>query len=641
MCGIAGLFNRDGRPVAPGVLSGMADALAHRGPDDSGVWFQHDIGFAHRRLAIRDLSPAGHQPLVDPSGRIVVTYNGEIYNDAELRDELVRQHGVVFHSTCDTEIIPAGYMAWGDGLFDRLEGMYAIALWDQTAKRIVLARDGIGIKPLFYYSDAHVVRFASEIKALLADPRQPDALDPVGVHKFLAMGYVGPTSTTLKDIRQVPPGHLVSFTSRDSFSRQFWQPTRRVEIRRMEEAAEEFERVWSKVVGDQLISDVPVGVLQSGGIDSTLVSLAANRRTPTPLFTASFADASFDETSVARQVAARLGMELTLAHVQQEHLLADILATVNHHYDGQVCDEASVPLYLLSEAVSRAVTVALCGDGGDEFFVGYPTYRASRFANLVGHALPRATWSALGRIAYERRQGGRSRLPLGAVAARFALGLGAVPRQAHVEWRRFLPAFLQQEVYGPQLRPLISIDPFEEYRRHTVEADGDLVDRCLLADQRFHLPGGLLLKTDAMTMAHSLEVRVPFLDRRVMDFAGRCDWRLSMGMAGRSKRLLRRVAERMGAPSEIVRAPKRGFNAPLSRLLRHELRPLAVANLHDGVDILAPWLRADGVQRLWLEHDRGLVDHAYALWPILNLAVWLRQRSGAVAPRTSVRIAAG
>jgi asparagine synthase (glutamine-hydrolysing) len=604
----------------------MTDVLEHRGPDDFGIWYEGQIGFGHRRLAIRDLSPAGHQPQCDPSGRIVVSYNGEIYNDHGLRVALTRDFGFTFRSTCDTEIIPAGYLAWGEELFDRLEGMFAIALWDRTEKKLVLARDGVGIKPLFYCADQDVVRFGSEIKALLADPDQPRRLSAEGVHHFLARGYCEPTSTTLQGIRQVPPGTVMTFTSREVTAQRFWQPKRQPDIRYLDEAVDGFLALWPQVVRDQLVSDVPVGILQSGGIDSTLVSLAANdsSRSPTPLFTAKFADQSFDEVPLASLVANHLGTPFYPISIAAPGGLAEVLRRVVKVYDGQVADEASIPLFLLSASVRQHVTVALSGDGGDEFFGGYPTYVASRAAAVLGRLFPRAVWQALGRATYAHGASNESRLPLAAKVTRLALGTADGGAQyAHAYWRRLVPAFLLPDLYGPELRPLVDTDPFDEYRAILATEAGSLLDRCLVADQRFHLPGGLLLKSDAITMAHGLEVRVPLLDRRIMEFAGRIDARLLLNKRGDSKRVLRAAAKRLGAPETVVSATKRGFNTPLARLLRSDLRPLAEDCFDKAVDRLTPWLEPNAVRRLWREHRDAIVNHDYTLWPILNLSLWL------------------
>jgi len=625
MCGIAGLYHRDGRSVDPGRIDRMTAALAHRGPDSGGTWVDGSIGLGHRRLSIRDLSQAGRQPFADPSGRIVVSYNGEIYNDAELKAELRRDFGVQFRTSCDTEILPHGYLAWGDALFDRLEGMFAVALWDGARRVLLLARDGVGIKPLFHSASRRTVRFGSEIKALFADDEQSRIISDAGLHRFLAMGYVGPTRTTLDDVLQVPPGHVLTFGDHETRERQFWAPRRAPVIRNLNEAAEAFQPLWARVVQDQLISDVPVGVLQSGGIDSTLVSAQASRSQPTPLFTARFSQSSFDETENAQVVADWLGAPLHTIAVNDTNLMPETLRRVVHQYDGQICDEASIPLYLLCGEARRHVAVVLSGDGGDETFGGYPTYRASRLAAALGPFVAGGLLKAAGRWASRRGGANESRLPHSAVIARLALGIGNDPAHAHARWRRLVPEFQLPALYGDRMRGQVATDPFADYKSALDATKGSLLDRCLVADQRFHLPGGLLLKADAMSMAQSLEMRVPFLDRRVMDFAGSCDGALLADLKGGTKRVLRAAARRLGVPGRISGAPKRGFNAPLARLLRTAFRALASEHFDRDVEIVEPFLSAEAVRRMWRQHRDYEVNHAYTLWPILTFAIWRRQ----------------
>lgn len=628
MCGIAGIHYRSERVPSEATLRAMTSALHHRGPDDSGIYRAPGVGLGHARLSIRDLSPSGHQPQSDPSGRVFVTYNGEIYNDAELRSALAREFGYQFHSTCDTELLPLGYLAWGDALFNKLEGMFALALWDSAARKLILARDGVGIKPLFYSHDGQTLRFASEIKSLLADPEQRNAVSPEGLHAFLGMGYVGPFGSTFEGIQQVPPGGVLTFSQDGVEARRFWRPSRHPEISRMEDAQEEFDGLWTKIVGQHLISDVPVGVLLSGGVDSTLVAYGVNRAaSDAPFFTAGFATDAFDETPVAREVATKLGADVQSVPVEVEDDLEGILEKVIHHYDGQVSDEASIALYLLSRAVRRRVAVALSGDGGDEFFAGYSTYSASKIANGAVRHLPRPFWSAMGRSAYYWPASDAQRLPKSALAYRFAAGLAQSATGAHVYWRRCVPSFLLPDLYGPAMRDLVGADPFAGYTHELQEASGSFIDRCLLADQRWHLPGGLLPKSDAMTMAHSLELRVPFLDRRIMDFAGRCSADLLLAPNGEKKALLREFARRLGAPNSVTDGAKRGFNAPLARLLRVGLRSAAERAFVKDADALQPYLNADAVQKLWREHTQSGVDHSYALWPILNFSIAQRRNA--------------
>jgi asparagine synthase (glutamine-hydrolysing) len=622
MCGVAGIYYGDHRIACEATVRAMVAALYHRGPDDSGILMAPGIALGHARLSIRDLSPDGRQPFADPSGRVVVSYNGEIYNDRELRAELERDFGYSFRTSCDTEVIPFGYLAWGDRLFDRLEGMFAIALWDRDERRLLLARDGIGIKPLYYSEDAGVVRFASEIKGILADPAQPERLSPEGLHAFFAMGYVGPRDTTFEGVKQIAPGTVVTYFNGKRTIRQFWRPTRTAEITNLTDATLELESLWTKVVTDHLVSDVPIGVLLSGGIDSALVALGADRSgRKLPLFTASFANQSFDETPVAQTVADTIGAGLQSVPIELRSDLGDVLAKVVYHYDGQSCDEASLALFLLSSKVRQNVTVALTGDGGDEFFAGYPTYGASSWAARIGPLMPAGTWNQLGQLLYRFAPAGRTRLPLSAVAFRFAFGMASGPGAAHATWRRYVPEFMLPKLYGSALRPLLGEDPFHGYKAELENAEGDLIDRCLLADQRWHLPGGLLLKSDAMSMAQSLELRVPLLDRRIMDFAGRCHADLLLSPRGEKKVLLRRLARQLGAPAVVTEGAKRGFNAPLAGLLRRELRPTAERIFERESDVLDPFINPHEARLLWREHAAGSRDHSYAIWPILHFAI--------------------
>lgn len=622
MCGVAGIYSGDRRLAREDTVRAMVAAMHHRGPDASGILIAPGIALGHARLSIRDLSADGRQPFADPSGRVVVSYNGEIYNDREIRAELMRDFGFKFRTSCDTEVIPLGYLAWGDRIFDRLEGMFAVALWDRDERRLVLARDGIGIKPLYCAEDAGVVRFASEIKGIFADPAQPRRLSAQGLHAFFAMGYVGPRDTTFEGVHQIAPGTVVAYCEGKRTERQFWRPTRTAEITSIDDATIELERLLTRVVSDQLVSDVPVGVLLSGGIDSTLVAMAADRSDRNlPLFTASFANQSFDETPIARTVADAMGSKLHSVPIEMRTDLGDLLTTVVHHYDGQSCDEASLALLLLSQEVRKNVTVALTGDGGDEFFAGYPTYAASKWAARLGPLLPAGAWNQAGQLFYSLGAAGQKRLPLSAVAYRFAFGTASGPHEAHACWRRYVPQFMLSKLYGSALRPLLGEDPFRGYKAELESAEGDLLDRCLLADQRWHLPGGLLLKSDAMSMAQSLELRVPLLDRRIMDFAGRCRADLLLSGRGEKKALLRRLARRMEAPEAVTEGAKRGFNAPLAGLLRQELRPIAERIFERDADALDPFIVANEARLLWREHAEGRRDHSYAIWPILHFGI--------------------
>ena len=635
MCGIAGLHHLDGRRVDPAVLTRMTEVLAHRGPDGHDIWLGEAVGFGHRRLAIRDLTSAGRQPMSDPSGRITVTYNGEIYNEAELRRELERDFGVVFRSHCDTEILPAGYLAWGESLFSRIEGIFAIGLWDAATRKLILARDPIGTKPLFFSSVGRTVRFGSEIKSVLADPAHPREIDSEGLHRFLGMGYVGPAGTTMRHVRQVEPGSMVIFADGEETARRYWRPSRKPQFGNLEEAVEAFLPLFDQVVREQLISDVPVGVLQSGGIDSSLISFSlANRGFP--LVTASFAEQSHDETAIAAEVARQTSLPHRIVPVSEDPDPAATLARVVHHFDGQVADESAGPLLLLTRELRRHSTVALSGDGADEFFGGYPTYRASRLAATFGAIIPAGIARVAGKFAYSRFGGNEARLPASALLSRFLLGIAAGGTHAHAEWRRYIPEFLIPALYGPAMRHLSGTSPMTGYRAAIDDADGPaMLDRCLIADQTYHLPAGLLMKTDAMSMANGVEIRVPFLDRRIMELSGHCGLDLVVPPGGPTKPLLRDALRHKGADEKIWNAPKRGFNNPLAELLRGALRPLCEDVFDRSRGRFEPYLEPNAVRELWRSHADRERNHAYALWPLLTFAIWRSQLDdGYTAPIT-------
>lgn len=392
----------------------------------------------------------------DPEGRVVVTYNGELYNDASLRRELEHDFGVRFQTSCDTEILPHAYLAWGDAMFDRLEGMFAIGLWDVARRRLLLARDGIGVKPLYYAETGRAVLFGSEIKALLVGSEiNAFRLNPEALHTFLAAGHAGTQRSLIEGVAQVGPGSVVAFTSGGREAWTFWTPRRAPDIVDLEQAIGLSAKTLEEVVASQLVSDVPLGILQSGGIDSTLVSLAVGRTgARPPVFTASFEERSHDETELARAVASAVGLPHRVVPVESAGDQVALFRAVVHHFDGQCADTGALAFYRLSQAVRRHSTVALSGDGGDEFFCGYETYAATQIAAALRNVIPRRLARNVGRIAYHLGASAEGRLPLRALIARLGLGIGEGERP-HLEWRRLLPAFLTHRVYGPAMFELV------------------------------------------------------------------------------------------------------------------------------------------------------------------------------------------
>lgn len=621
MCGITGLFYRNGNTVAPELLQRMTRAIAHRGPDGEGLWHEGPVGLGHRRLAIRDLSPTGAQPMASADGSIIVAYNGEIYNDAALKADLARDHGFVPRGSSDTEILPAGWQAWGMDLFTRLEGMFAIALWDKRKQQLILARDGVGIKPLYYSIENGALRFGSEIKALLADEAQPAHLDEEQLQHFMALGYPAPEASLLRGIRQLAPGSVMVISAHEIITHRFWQPTRTGNMIDREAALEEFLPLFRRVVQDQLVSDVPVGVLQSGGIDSSLVTLSLPKDIQAPLYCATFAEKSHDESETASALAKAAGRSLTLVPTVMENAEADF-ASVVHHSDGQLADSSALPTYLVCRAIGKAARVALSGDGGDEFFAGYQTYRAAQMAAWLKPLLPAHTWASLGYRLRGKAGVSEARIPPAEKLFRFLLGLSH--EQPASAWRRYLYPREAELLFAAQANPLAG------YAGAIATATGSGIDRALLADQRYYLPADLLMKSDRMSMAHALEIRVPLLDRRIMDFAGRLSPSLLL-QGGSTKALLRQAAAASGVPPEVTTRGKTGFNLPVNQLLKGPLAALAERSFVAEADHFVPYMKADGVRQLWAQHKAGEINHNYVLWALLVFSQWRQQLGSRLA----------
>ncbi len=564
MCGIVGVAS-----PAPIVerdwLGAGRDALHHRGPDDAGEWWAPDgrVGLGHRRLAILDLSPAGRQPMADATGELRIVFNGEIYNFRELRDEL-EARGHRFRSRTDTEVILAAYREWGMECLSRFNGMFAFALYDAPRRRLFLARDRAGEKPLYYSIANGALRFASELKALLADPVFPRRLDPEALDCYLAFGFVPGERCILRGVRKLPPAHALVFdqeTGREHIWR-FWDlPSAPApDGRPADEAAlvDALEELLADAVRRQLIADVPVGILLSGGMDSSLVTAMAvrgNRKVKT--FTVRFPGyGHYDETEHARLVARHFGTE----HVELDAAEAtpELLPRLARQFDEPVVDSSMIPTALLCRVVREHCTVALGGDGGDELFGGYVHYprlvRLRRYAGWLPLRLRRTVAAA---VTVALSVGVKGRNWLQAFGADFGRG---VPLIATYFDRRTRARLLDGAV---GTWPLVA----EQVRGETVRPEGDLVERATRADFRLYLAEDILVKVDRSSMLHSLEVRAPFLDHCLVEFAfGKVPSHLKADAQGR-KLLLKRLAARV-LPSGFDTERKQGFSIPLASWLR-------------------------------------------------------------------------
>ncbi|WP_200955575.1 asparagine synthase (glutamine-hydrolyzing) [Sphingomonas sp. Root241] len=538
--------------------------IAHRGPDDEGLWWSNDghVGLAHRRLAIVDLSAAGHQPMLDATGEIVIAFNGEIYNFRELRAELEAM-GHQFRSHSDTEVILAAYRSWGDACLERLDGMFALALFDQRTRQLLLARDRAGEKPLFYRLDRGELRFASELKALLVDETLPREVDRESMDAFLSMGYVPGSRCILRGFRKLPAAHAMRFdlASGDTRIWQYWQ------LPEYDPAAagsegdllDELEQLLDQAVRRQLVADVPVGILLSGGLDSSLVTaMAARNAARLKTFTIRFpGHGKFDESGHARLIANAFGTDHL--ELEAEEGAADLLPRLAWQIDEPMADSSMVPTFLVSQLVRQHCTVALGGDGGDELFGGYGYYAKLLQLQQKMRSMPRSAGRMAAWLATHHS-------PLGVGGS----NLRAWVQALGTDMSRDLP-LIGSFFDRPSRQRLMGNRSGWPYHAEAIHSDAvppdpDLIQRVTRLDFKHYLAEDILVKVDRMSMLNALEMRAPMLDRHLIEFAMRKVPASLKTNAGQKKILLQKLAERV-LPPEFDRQRKQGFSIPLKHWL--------------------------------------------------------------------------
>ena len=564
MCGIIGIASRS--PVSDrGWLAPGRDALRHRGPDDAGEWWSADacVGLGHRRLAIIDLSPGGHQPMQDAGGELCIVFNGEIYNFADLRNELAAK-GHAFRTKSDTEVILAAYREWGTNCLARLNGTFAFALYDGRQRQLFMARDRAGEKPLFYAPAQGVLRFASELKALMADPALPRRLDAAALDCYLAMGYVPGERCMLQGVKKLPPAHALLFDLVSGQSRlwRYWQLPELSDSAAKVEPDEtgllnELDGLLEAAVRRQLVADVPVGILLSGGVDSSLITAMAVRSPPkVKTFTIRFPGyGHYDETEHARLIARHFGTEhVELAAAETS---VDLLPLLARGFDEPMADSSIIPTYLVSRLVREHCTVALGGDGGDELFAGYPHYNRLLWLQRKFDAIPQGLRLAAANSA-------QALLPVGLKGRNWLQGLGA-------DLRTGLPLIFSLFDRDTRRRLMARYGAWElvaeRIREERIPSTADLLQRATRMDFGNYLAEDILVKVDRASMLNSLEVRAPLLDYRLTEFAfGKVPSRLKATAHGR-KILLKKLAERI-LPREFDLQRKQGFSIPLASWLQ-------------------------------------------------------------------------
>jgi len=618
MCGIAGIATMGATPDRE-RLHAMCHAIVHRGPDGEGTYLAPGIGLGMRRLAIIDLV-TGDQPVANTSGSVQAVFNGEIYNYRELRRELGAK-GHRFHSAGDSEVIPHLYEEYGLDFIARLNGMFAIALWDTSLRRLLLTRDRAGIKPLYYSVRGGTLYFASEVKSILVAGGTNRELDPRGVDQLLTFEYTASPSTLFQDVRKLPPGGWLTYCDGELRQGLFWSVPRTVTpIVEPEEAlAERVRTVFTGAVRRQLVSDVPLGAFLSGGIDSSILVAAMSEVSAQPpmTFSVGFGERSYSELEHARTVAQHCGTRHHEELLTPDYL--SILPEVVAQLDQPIADFSVFPTLLVARMARRSVTVALGGDGGDELFAGYDAYAADRYAQQAVDWLPLSLRIALERCA---RIVPLARGKRGAAnqVRRFLEGAALPACWQHLRWMMFLSDRQRSSLYRPEFAAAVA---GSSAALVAAMLDGGATQRLenqLRCDLRFYLPEDILPKVDMMSMAHSLEARVPYLDNEVIDLALAIPAHLKVRDGVRKYILKRAFRDRV--PAAILARGKEGFSMPMKNWLNESWNGL----MHEL--LCAENLRADGlfdahaVARLMSEHESHAHNHSHVLWALMVFQLW-------------------
>lgn len=623
MCGICGIYNLNGRSIDQSLLKKMNNTLVHRGPDDEGYHVEANIGLGHRRLSIIDLN-TGHQPIYNEDKTKVIVFNGEVYNFLELK-HLLESKGHQFQTKTDTEAILHAYEEWGHECVKRLRGMFSFAIWDEKERMLFLARDRLGIKPLYYYCDEHRIIFASELKAILEDRTVSKDLDLEALSDYLSFGYVPCPKTIFKSIRKLPPGHVLIQSAAGTEIKQYWdlefQPNVHTST---DEFCDQIMETLEESIRLRLISDVPLGAFLSGGIDSSVVVAIMSRLIRKPVVTNSigFTKREYNELDYAQATSKLFGTD------HHEYVVApDAVEVVNKlswYYDEPFADSSSIPTYYVSKMTRKNVTVALSGDGGDENFAGYRRYYFDRLENSMRALLPASFRQhfigSLARI-YPKAdwlpQTFRAKTLLTNIAHDSVYGY-------FNSMSYFLPEMKGRALSPEVKRNLRGYNSIDVFRRHYENADtGDALSRTQYVDFKTYLVDDILTKVDRASMANSLEVRVPILDHKFVELVAQIPSYLKLN-GKTSKYIFKKAVGRL-LPDEILNRKKMGFGIPVGEWLKKELKPL----VHDTILSKTFEERAlfdtRYVHWLWKQHTSGMRDCTQPLWALLSFELWAKK----------------
>jgi len=617
LCGIAG-FTHINWSADTERIHRAASTLQHRGPDQQGVFQSESAALAATRLKIIDLE-GGDQPILSSDGDTVIAFNGEIYNHHELRHEL-EQLGHKFRSRCDTEVVLCAFLQWDLECFSRLRGMFAFAIWSESRKRLVLVRDRLGIKPLYVTHRDGDIFFGSELKSIFVHPQIPRSLSLSGLDCYLSMNYV-PCPWTLADgIEKLSPGHWLEWKNGVTRTGGYWQLPIGTREQPLDSAKEALDILLKDSIREHLISDVPLGVWLSGGVDSSAILHYAATESGSRLktFSISFAGRSFDETDYIRQVATRYQTEHEQVDLNPSLNLLDAIEEFAYYSDEPSADAGALPVWFLSRLCKTRTTVALSGEGADELFGGYLTHRASMLAERA-RRLPSSALR-FGRRQLDRLPVSDEKIGLEYKLKRFFDGCLMPAEASHVYWNGAFSAEQKKELVA---QPLPSaMDPILAELREKL-ASSDRLAPYLWFDQKYYLPDDILYKVDRISMAHSVEVRPPFLDHRIVEFAASLP--ASLKIRGERQKVVLKELMKDKLPAAIVRRKKIGLDIPAHEWLRGPLRQFLEGTLHDGLSEYGELFRADAVRTLLASHMERRANVGFQLWGLMILFLWMKK----------------
>ncbi len=651
MCGITGFLHKSfPRDEWDSTLRSMADTISHRGPDNEGIWYDASagVGLAHRRLSVIDLTDAGHQPMKSDDNNICIVYNGEIYNFMEIRQTL-ETCGHRFKSSSDTEVVLKAYQQWGTDCFEKLTGMFALALWDKNKQSLVLVRDRLGIKPLYYYFSNNTFLFASELKALMSFKFFPKDIAPDSIPLFLHYQYIPAPKTVFKNTYKLLPGHFLTCDGKNISVQAYWKhrclapsltDTRNLKFSE-EDNIQQLDDILTKAVSDHLVSDVPLGALLSGGIDSSIVVALMQKINISRVrtFSIGFREKGYNEAPWAARVAEHLGTDHTEYYVTPGEAM-NVILRLPDIYDEPFADASAIPTFLVSQTARSRVTVALSGDGGDEQFAGYVRYWSTRAMHAGLQRFPETLNKKIASVL--------GNLPSAWVEKCYHPWKRILPQQFRVtnfkdKWQKLVWLMKHADIMDiyrmtvclwseDELNGLMAnspahqergtcVLPTSQYEKTFEQTEGQpLLSRLMQVDQKTYLPDAMLTKVDRASMRVSLEIRVPLLDHRVVEYTSRLPESLKY-KNGQGKYILRKLLARY-VPEHLFERPKMGFGVPIDRWFRNELNPLLM-------DYLSPErLKKEGlfdhtlVEKKIKEHMSGRISHQYRLWALLMWEMW-------------------